>query len=957
MLAKLTIFEPGLEPRTGVLSTNGCRLGNGAQDEIVLQSLPKNQALSIRFLYHQGSRQWTVYAIDQTACAYVSEELIESEAPGRTLAPGDQIQFMSARVRFDLEWDSPVLDGHRLSEIPLRAGTTYTMGRNSQEQESAAGKILLDPDDYRISSTHLIIDWDQGTPKVKDVSKLGSTLNGEAFSESKLVYGDRIQIADYVFEYNGRALKWLNLRNMGRIEAKDLVRTAGGRRILDGISVTIEPGEFIGILGGSGQGKSTLLNALCGIVPADMGCVRISGSEIKDRASLRKTGIGYVPQDDIVHRELTVDKALLYAGMLRLKLPKKEIQARIERVIAQLGLADHRQKRVYMLSGGQRKRVSIAIELLSNPSVLFLDEPSSGLDPATEENLMALLQQLALSGKTIVCTTHVLQKAYLFDKLLFVHGGKLVFAGSSDQAREHFLGGSAATHDSTEAPLEKIYGILANGRQSAQQMEESYHKSAFHTTPEPVVTDQEAASLQGAPRVSSLLACIVLLMRQWSILAADKLNLAFLAAQAVAIAFLVAWVSEDIGMRMFLCIIASMWFGCSNAAQQICGEIMVFKRERVSGLGLQTYYIAKFLFLGALTSAQTLLLLFVMISCSHWLHPEDWDAEQFATNLQERVTTVAGVEEPQAEMAEEFAVVGDDEDLPPEPEAGPTAPAPVQAPATPKQLTAGQIKRFAALAKVFHIDANLVDSGPRDVLLPDGNRLRRRDGSLVVYPGLPLNQVLGFTLGLRLGGVLIAGLVGVALGLAVSSLVRNNTQAMMWVPLILIPQILFGGFVVPYSEMTSSARYFSKFIPSFSAQNIIDVSHVYGRSTPFISNRTKTPVFLTKNADKEEVTWNTGGRDYRQEYDKVSSFNRSFQNLLVIPERLGQHKQLTTEVHGTTTTIINDIAEKRHDVIYTKGIIFDTTQPATDSLMRLLAWLVFCYALTNFGLISKQSGT
>ncbi|NJM37272.1 MAG: ABC transporter ATP-binding protein [Akkermansiaceae bacterium] len=155
-------------------------------------------------------------------------------------------------------------------------------------------------------------------------------------------------------------------------------------------------------------------------------------------------------------------QAFRYSARLRLPLPRAEREELIQRTIEVLGLKEHKGKRVFQLSGGQRKRVSIGIELLSKPDILFLDEPSSGLDPATEKSLMELLQALSLTNLTVVCTTHVLQNAFLFNRLLFVHGGKLIFGGSAGQAREYFLGSNASQSMASsmgrvvQSPLEKF---------------------------------------------------------------------------------------------------------------------------------------------------------------------------------------------------------------------------------------------------------------------------------------------------------------------------------------------------------------------------------------------------------------------------------------------------------------------------------------------------------------------
>ena len=167
-----------------------------------------------------------------------------------------------------------------------------------------------------------------------------------------------------------------------------------------------------------------------------------------------------------------------------------------------------------------------------------------------------------------------------------------------------------------------------------------------------------------------------------------------------------------------------------------------------------------------------------------------------------------------------------------------------------------------------------------------------------MIPGLGLLNVITTTLGLKIMAVLAAAFVGVALGLTISALVRSSTQAVMWVPLILIPQILFGGFVITVPDMSMAVYRFSHLVPSFSAQRIMDVSNIYGQATPFLTNRTKVPLFLTSDGSKEKIEWEEGGRKRSQEYDKISLFNTSWQNLIVYPERVGQHKQDSTRVEN-----------------------------------------------------------
>lgn len=306
----------------------------------------------------------------------------------------------------------------------------------------------LDPQDNRVSKRHAVLTYENGDHFLTDEGRfLATELNFKAFERERLVYGDRIKVGDYVFEYTGRTIRRVDQVRTGEILAHNIrvvVHKPKTRAILKDINVAIKPGEFVGVLGGQDR-KPTLLNALCGINPATSGEVFINGIPLTDRKKMRELGIGYVPQDDIVHRELTVDQAVTFSAKLRLKLTRSEISTLVDGVIRRMGLEEHRHKRVSKLSGGQRKRVSIAIELLAKPTILFprraLIRPRSG----HRRKLMSLLQQLAKTGLTVVCTTHILQLAHMLDRLLFIHGGRLIFSGTADEARHLFLEDSSAT--------------------------------------------------------------------------------------------------------------------------------------------------------------------------------------------------------------------------------------------------------------------------------------------------------------------------------------------------------------------------------------------------------------------------------------------------------------------------------------------------------------------------------
>lgn len=223
------------------------------------------------------------------------------------------------------------------------------------------------------------------------------------------------------------------------LTARKLTVERGGKTILSGVDFQASDGEMIGILGPSGSGKSTLLMALNGFRPATAGRVILDGKDFYENFETFKSDIGYVPQDDIVPTALRVERTLGYAAELR--LPDLEPEARIARVnmvMRILGLTESKDTRVSSLSGGQRKRVSVGVELLSKPRMLFADEPTSGLDPALERSLTENFRKLADDGHMVIVTTHIMSSLSLYDKLCVVNKGKLAFFGPPDQIKSHF---------------------------------------------------------------------------------------------------------------------------------------------------------------------------------------------------------------------------------------------------------------------------------------------------------------------------------------------------------------------------------------------------------------------------------------------------------------------------------------------------------------------------------------
>jgi ABC-type multidrug transport system ATPase subunit len=221
--------------------------------------------------------------------------------------------------------------------------------------------------------------------------------------------------------------------------AKKLIVERGGKPILSSLDFKAEPGQLIGILGPSGSGKSTLLMALNGFRPAKAGLVTLDGKDLYKNFEALKANIGFVPQDDIVPTALKVERVLEYAAELR--LPQLEVEARrarVNSVIRLLELGERKDVRVGNLSGGQRKRVSVGVELLAEPRLLFADEPTSGLDPALERSLTEAFRGLARGERIVVVTTHIMSSLNIYDRLCVVVGGRLAYFGPPDQIKAYF---------------------------------------------------------------------------------------------------------------------------------------------------------------------------------------------------------------------------------------------------------------------------------------------------------------------------------------------------------------------------------------------------------------------------------------------------------------------------------------------------------------------------------------
>jgi ABC-type multidrug transport system ATPase subunit len=338
------------------------------------------------------------------------------------------------------------------------------------------------------------------------------------------------------------------------------VTARSGRRLLDDATLDIAPGSLVAIVGASGAGKSTLLDVLAGVRRPSTGGVHYDGADVAEHRSAFRTVVGYVPQDDIVHRELDVRATLVAAARLRIPgVSAAEVKTIVVDALRATGLSDRADVRVGSLSGGQRKRASIAAELLTRPRGLFLDEPTSGLDPATADDLMRTLRALADGGTTVVLTTHRGDDLASCDRVVTVVAGVV---------------------DMTSGPSDD-------------------HAPPTRPSSDPSSTPAPAPVVRGATQWA------VLVRRNVALLRANRLTLAItLGSPAAVIAmFLVLFRPgafdpsqpdpTSAGMIVFWAAFAAFFFGLTSGLLQVCTELAIVRRERLAGLGVLPYLLAK----------------------------------------------------------------------------------------------------------------------------------------------------------------------------------------------------------------------------------------------------------------------------------------------------------------------------------------------------------------------------
>jgi ABC-type multidrug transport system ATPase subunit/pSer/pThr/pTyr-binding forkhead associated (FHA) protein len=401
------------------------------------------------------------------------------------------------------------------------------------------------------------------------------------------------------------------------------VTVDGGKQILKDVSFGVPEKSLIAVIGPSGSGKSTLLKALTGYRPANQGDVLYDNRNLyKQFAELRQR-IGLVPQDDILHKELTVKKALKYAAKLRFPADTtaKERDARIDEVLRELKLDIHKDKKVTSLSGGQRKRVSVALELLTKPSLIFLDEPTSGLDPGMDRDVMQLLRGLADDGRTVLVVTHSVAELAICDKLLVMApGGSVAYFGPPEEALNFF---GYETWADVFSAFENYRDYDWAGRWKGSQHYQMYAADIDAVAPQSV--HMPPPQSMRPPKPQGWFSQLGTLVRRYvSVIASDKGFLALtviLPAVLGAVSLLidpdkdllVRGVNKATGLPipngtattvLLILAVGACFAGAANSVRELIKERVIYERERATGLSRSAYLMSKVIVLGAVTVFQ-----------------------------------------------------------------------------------------------------------------------------------------------------------------------------------------------------------------------------------------------------------------------------------------------------------------------------------------------------------------
>ncbi len=517
--------------------------------------------------------------------------------PAAASAPATQMAPAVVKHAGEANLATKMMQALRVGSGPAKPVGSLTIGRANDND------IVIQ--DVLASRHHaFLVETPIGT-EIRDAQSINGTfVNGVRVGSAVLSEGDVVTIGNVDLVYSDGTLirRTEAATRSGGLEVNPVHFKIDGKELLNNISLTCRPGTLTAIIGGSGAGKTTLSRLIAGYTRPSSGSVTFEGHDIHAEYATMRSRIGMVPQDDVVHRQLTVNQALGYAAELRLPpdTSKQERAQVVAQVLEELDLTKHAETRVDKLSGGQRKRASVALELLTQPSLLLLDEPTSGLDPALDRQVMLMLRQLADAGRVVLVVTHSVSYLDVCDQILLVApGGKTAFNGPPDQ-----IEAAMGTRNWADI-FAKVGAEPDEANRRFMERGQREHQSARAQAPVPATP----ADL-GEPVHTHLLRQLsTIARRQVRLVVSDRLYTVFLALLPFltgAIALTVKGPHPGLGPAdplglaptqpqyiMVLLNFGAVFMGTALTIRDLIGERPIFRREQAVGLSTTAYLLAK----------------------------------------------------------------------------------------------------------------------------------------------------------------------------------------------------------------------------------------------------------------------------------------------------------------------------------------------------------------------------
>lgn len=591
-------------------------------DVVINSSRVSRHHLRIEF---DGNR-WTITDLDSSNGSFVNSQPFRSRVVENTEVihlgnpDGPEIVLTVTEARLTPMESAVKTTAVRADEFKAMATELISLTkRASLKPRTRIGRDdqndIVFADDLMVSRVHCeVVQNSDGKFDLIDLkSANGTYVNGLLIRRHRLEDGDTVSVGNHSMVFSKGALEPIDDTSGFEFTAQSIGLVISGKRLLSDVSFELKPGSLTAVVGPSGSGKSTLLSVLSGQRQPSEGSVYFAGRELHQHFNELRNRIGLVPQADLLHTNLKTRRALAYGAALRLPRDTTPIerQARVDEVMADLGLTARADLRIDKLSGGQRKRASVALELITDPELLFLDEPTSGLDPGLDRQVMNMLRELADAGRTVVIVTHSTANLDICDDVVVMAaGGTLAYFGSPHGVTQAF--GSDDWADVFE------------------NLEVGAPRRGAGTSPMGKRPNRETVEFAPRRRQSWFFQLFQLMKRYVEVISSDRAYLALAGTLPMIIGLVALLTGSDAGLgigseddfelnpearsTLLTLILGAVFMGMSLSIQEIVKERVIYQRERSTGLSPSAYIISKFLVLTIIGGIQSSLFVSVALA-------------------------------------------------------------------------------------------------------------------------------------------------------------------------------------------------------------------------------------------------------------------------------------------------------------------------------------------------------